>query len=162
MIWLYFVKFMGHPQIECWKGSNTSMRCLVYSWMKRNDTYINGVDDVMEDALVSKSGFQKGSLPMKYLGVSLSPRKWNKIDCQIVIDKITKRMTHWSSRFLTYAGRITLINAVMFSLQVYCASIFILPKAVTAQIQQMCRKWFSVARDLWSEENPLSSMGWHL
>lgn len=82
--------------------------------MKISHIYIKGADDELKENLVRKSGFQKGSLPMKYLGVSLSPKKWNSTDCQVVTDKVTKRISHWTSRLLTYAGRVTLINSIMF------------------------------------------------
>lgn len=36
-------------------------------------------------------GFSNGALPIRYLGLPLSFRKWNKVDYHIVVEKITTR-----------------------------------------------------------------------
>lgn len=54
------------------------------------------------------------------------------MECQILIYKITGRLAHWSSRLLSYAGRLN-------SIQVYWAGIFILPKSITTKIKKLCR-----------------------
>lgn len=105
----------------------------------KSQIFIAGVNADTKEALMAKAGFKEGTLPMKYLGVSLAPRKWNKRDYRVIINKITSRLTHWTSRLLSYAGSLRLINSVLFSLQVYWAGIFILPKAVLENINQICR-----------------------
>lgn len=58
--------------------------------------------------LAAAIGFKLGTLPIKYLGVSLSSRKWNQADCQLVINKIANRIQCWSTKLLSYAGRVEL------------------------------------------------------
>lgn len=56
--------------------------------------YIAGVDDETGVRLADAVGFQMGNLPMKYLGVSLTPNKWNAYDCQVLTEKITRKIAH--------------------------------------------------------------------
>lgn len=102
--------------------------------------YIVGVNEELKFNLTESVGFQVGELPMKYLGVNLTPNKWKAVDCMLV-EKITKRIAHWTSKLLSYAGRLTLINSVLFSLQVYWAGIFILSKTVIKEVHRICREF---------------------
>lgn len=52
--------------------------------------------------------------------------------------KIRDQIGHWFSKLLTYAGRIQLIQAVLFSVQVFWSRHFLLPKAVLYHMDQLC------------------------
>jgi len=82
-----------------------------------------------------------GPFLIKHLGMPLSPRRWTKADCDTVIEKITKRIPCWTSRSLSYAGRLQLIHSVMFSMHTYWSSLFILPKGVIKSIEAICRNF---------------------
>ncbi|KAK9757360.1 hypothetical protein RND81_01G157000 [Saponaria officinalis] len=59
-----------------------------------------------------------------------------------LLSKIMTVIPHWSVNLLTYAGKVQLINSVVFGLQSFwCASI-LLPKIVVNQINKMCRNFF--------------------
>ncbi|WMV14376.1 hypothetical protein MTR67_007761 [Solanum verrucosum] len=77
-----------------------------------------GVDDVTKNALLEKTGFALGSFPIRYLGLPLSPKKWNKLDCKILIDKITTR-----------------------------GAIFVLPQSVLEEVDQRCWKFIWGGKD---------------
>ncbi|XP_075078410.1 uncharacterized protein LOC142164316 [Nicotiana tabacum] len=66
----------------------------------------------LED-LCEETGYQKGALPFRYLRVPISAKKLSSLDCEILIDKMTARIRAWSSRNLSYAGRVQLINSVL-------------------------------------------------
>jgi hypothetical protein len=70
----------------------------------------------------------EGSLPVRYLGVPLITKRLTIVDCEVLIAKILARIDSWLVRHLSFAGRLQLISAVLFSLQVYWARLFILPK----------------------------------
>lgn len=91
--------------------------------------------------LCEKTGYNKGRLPFKYLGVPISSKKLSKKDCQLLVDKITTRIRSWGSKHLSYAGRVQMINAVLMHIYTYRASIFILPKAVLKRIKIICRNY---------------------
>ena len=65
--------------------------------------------------------------------------KLSKLDCQELVDKITSRVSAWAKKSLSYAGRIQLIKAIIFSIQVYWAGIFILPSSVITEIERIYR-----------------------
>ncbi|XP_056688751.1 uncharacterized protein [Spinacia oleracea] len=56
-----------------------------------------------------------------------------------LVDKMMARIKTWSSRNISFAGRITLINAVLLSIHSYWAQVFILPKHVLKTVEAICR-----------------------
>lgn len=64
-----------------------------------------------------------GDFPIKYLGVPLHFTKLRREDLQPVIDKIIKRISGWKGRLLSYAGRLTLLEAFLASIPIYLMSI---------------------------------------
>jgi hypothetical protein len=53
-----------------------------------------------------------------------------------------------SSRTLSYAGRVQLINSVLFSIQVYWASLFLLPGQVIKSVEQIMRSFLWSGSDM--------------
>ena len=94
--------------------------------------------------LAAYSGFQEGALPVTHLGIPLVTSRLRMRDCSKLVDIFTHRMQHWTSRFLSYAGRLQLINSVLFSVQTYWATIFIIPAGVLRTLERM------MANFLWS------------
>ncbi|CAL0333248.1 unnamed protein product [Lupinus luteus] len=76
--------------------------------------YFGGVDMNTQKSIQQTTGFSKGCLPFKYLGVPLDSKKLTVNLCTPLIDKITNRLKHWSTRLLSYAGRLQLIRSVLF------------------------------------------------
>ncbi|GJV54248.1 RNA-directed DNA polymerase, eukaryota, reverse transcriptase zinc-binding domain protein [Tanacetum coccineum] len=51
-------------------------------------------------------------------------------NCKGLIDKVKIKVNDWKNELLSYAGRLQLIASILSSMQVYWASVFILPKYV--------------------------------
>lgn len=51
-------------------------------------------------------GVNKGKLPVRYLGVPLIFGKLTLKDCNSLIERITARIKAWTSRFLSFSGRL--------------------------------------------------------
>jgi len=81
---------------------------------------------------------------MKYLGVPLISSRLKAVYCKGLVVRITSKVRHWTCRTLSYAGRVQLINSVLFSIQVYWASVFLLPGQVIKNVEQILRSF------LWS------------
>jgi len=79
---------------------------------------------------------KEGHLPVRYLGVLLISTKLSAEDCQVLLEKITSRMESWTSKNLSFAGRLQLLSFVLYSLQVYWTRIFILPNKILKVINQ--------------------------
>ncbi|XP_074300415.1 uncharacterized protein LOC141631675 [Silene latifolia] len=93
----------------------------------KSEVVFNGVADDVKADIIHVSGFKEGGLPFTYLGIPIQPTRLTRLDCSILIDKTTARVRSIGARKLSYAGRLTLINAVFNTLHNYWASIFIIP-----------------------------------
>ena len=85
--------------------------------------------------------FQVGELPFCYLGVPLISTKLNASHCKPLVDRITARASSWTIRFLSFVGRLQLIQSILCSIHSYWNSLFILPKKVLQQVEQILRKF---------------------
>nr|XP_016438087.1 PREDICTED: uncharacterized protein LOC107764077 [Nicotiana tabacum] len=50
-------------------------------------------------------------------------------------------MENWTTKYLSYAGRVVLVKSVLFAIQTFWAQIFILPKKVIQFIETICRRF---------------------
>ncbi|KAL5134431.1 Transposon TX1 uncharacterized protein [Glycine soja] len=74
------------------------------------------------------TGFEEGTLPVKYLGVPLSCIKLNVRHYLPLVEKIVGRIRHWSSKLLGIAGRIQLVRSIITVIAQYWMSVFPMPK----------------------------------
>ncbi|OIS97554.1 hypothetical protein A4A49_07321 [Nicotiana attenuata] len=79
---------------------------------KSNMFSANMPKQVLEN-ICEATGYQKGNLPFRYLGIPISAKKLSIMDCEVLVDKMTARIKTWRSRNLSYAGRVQLINSVV-------------------------------------------------
>lgn len=105
----------------------------------KNSIYFGGVSLDIQQQILQDFGLVKGELSFKYLGVPLSARKLTVLQCQPLIKKITARIDSWTSKFISYAGRVQLIRPVLFSMQMYWCQVFLLPQKVIKLIQSVCK-----------------------
>ena len=98
--------------------------------------FLAGTDDNVRDAILDMMGFRLGSLPMKYLGVPLISSKLSHSDCQPLLDKIIARI-QWISSSLSFTGSLHLISSVLYSIQAYWSTMFIIPKFTCYKIEQI-------------------------
>jgi hypothetical protein len=68
---------------------------------------------------------------LRYLGVPLVSTKLSVADCKTLLDRITNRIGSWTSKNLSFAGRLQLLSSVLYSLQVFWSGIFIFPKNIS-------------------------------
>ena len=79
--------------------------------------------------------FKEGTLPVRYLRLPLISCKLRLKDCQPLIDKIQGRIKSWSSRKLSFASRLQLLQSVLYSIQRFWSSNFILPNKVIKTLE---------------------------
>ncbi|XP_059629952.1 uncharacterized protein LOC132272900 [Cornus florida] len=97
--------------------------------------------------------------PFKYLGLPLSSTGFRKFHCNALIDKISKKLSHWSTKLLCTAGKAKLIKSVITLTCLYWCSVFQLPIAVINQIQKMCRDFVWGSRE---NMNKLHLLSWNM
>ena len=107
----------------------------------KSEMFYTGVSRDEIDRIKQATGFKLGTLPVRYLGVPLITRRLSTGDCSLLIERITARINNWTSKYLTYAGRLQLIQSVIFNIQAYWSRHFILPKGVLKAIDKKCLRF---------------------
>ncbi|XP_059668736.1 uncharacterized protein LOC132313810 [Cornus florida] len=97
--------------------------------------------------------------PFKYLGLPLSSIGFRKFHCNALTDKISKKLSHWSTKLLSTVGKTELIKSVITPTCLYWCSVFQLPIAVINQIQKMCRDFVWGSRE---NINKLHLLSWDM
>ena len=85
---------------------------------------------------------------MKYLGVPLISSRLSHSICQPLLDKIIAKIQSWTSRSLSFAGRLQLISLVLYSIQTYWCSMFIVPKITCYKIEQIFNGFLWSGKDV--------------
>ena len=98
-----------------------------------------GASHELQETCLQTVGLNVGSFPLQYLGIPIVSSRLTKIECSVLIDKITARVRQWATQTLSYAGRLTLINSVLFGMVNYWAVIFLLPTEVIDKLTQISR-----------------------
>ncbi|XP_022891863.1 uncharacterized protein LOC111406714 [Olea europaea var. sylvestris] len=114
----------------------------------KSNLFASGVSTYLKDQLLDILGYKEGVLPVRYLGVPLISTKLRALDCKMLVDRIIARAKSWTCRALSYAGRLQLIKSMLFSIQVYWSSVFLLPKAVIKQVENSLRAFLWKGSDL--------------
>ncbi|GAV72071.1 LOW QUALITY PROTEIN: zf-RVT domain-containing protein, partial [Cephalotus follicularis] len=91
--------------------------------------------------IMAMLNIQEGSLPVRYLGLPLLESKPSHMDCKILVDKLMRRTTSWLSNSLSFGGRLQLLKSVLFSIQVFWCTTFILPAAVLKKCDSILRSF---------------------
>lgn len=112
----------------------------------KSSIYFGGVTQGVKDNILKEMGFVLSELPFKYLGIPLSTKKLSLLQWQPLIDKITT----WTAKKLSYAGRIQLVQSVVFGMQSYWAQLFPLLAHVIKIIDAFCRSY------VWTGSNVIS------
>ncbi|XP_057251762.1 uncharacterized protein LOC130591842 [Beta vulgaris subsp. vulgaris] len=125
----------------------------------KSTIYFGNLPEEIRRRLLQVTGFQLGLFPFRYLGVPITPNRISISNCNVLINRILKRIMCWSSRHLSYAGRATLVNAVLLTIHTYWAQVFLLPQYVIQRVTQICRAY------LWDGETflhkpPLVAWEW--
>ncbi|XP_074300097.1 uncharacterized protein LOC141631307 [Silene latifolia] len=105
----------------------------------KSNMYGNGIPESFMDQIEQATGMKRGAIPFRYLGVNIIPKCLGIMDCQQLVDKVTKRIRAVGSKKLLYAGRLILIKTVLNTVHNYWSRIFIIPKAVLNKIDALCR-----------------------
>lgn len=74
--------------------------------LDKSSIFIAGVEDAIQQQILSTTSFSLCSLPIRYLGLLLTSRKWTKVECQHLVDKIYDRVKTAYAKHLSNAGRL--------------------------------------------------------
>ncbi|XP_074319512.1 uncharacterized protein LOC141656500 [Silene latifolia] len=127
---------------------------------EKTNIYMGGVRDNIKQGILQGTGYVEGAFPFRYLGLPLNDGKLNKGMFADLINKVQKALQHWSTYKLSYAGKISLLNSVIFGMEQYWCSTLLIPKGeggfnikeVLAWNKCILGKW------IWELDNDLSSI----
>ncbi|GAA0162359.1 hypothetical protein LIER_18465 [Lithospermum erythrorhizon] len=74
--------------------------------LSKNSLYCAGIGAELQMKISQVLGIGIDRLPMKYLGVPLITARLSKRDCRGLVETILAKIFHWSSKKLSYAGRL--------------------------------------------------------
>eukprot|EP00253_Pinus_taeda_P022159 PITA_22159 len=94
-------------------------------------------------------GFQRDSLPSKYLGIPLTARPMHKSIWEMALNKMQDRVNKWTFRALNLAGRLVLTKDVLQSIPIFMLSALPAPKGILEQIRDIQRDF------MWGKEETI-------
>jgi len=109
--------------------------------LQKSQMVFGGANHILQQQCLHTVGLRECTLPLKYLRVPIVASKLTKIECATLVDKITAKIHTWATRHISYAGRLSLINNVIFGIFNYWALIFILPTEVIEKLTKLCRNF---------------------
>jgi hypothetical protein len=84
----------------------------------------------------------------KYLGMPTQIGHSKQAAFNFIMDKIKNKLKGWKERYLSFAGRGTLISDVIQALPPYTMSCFLLPKSLCDRIEQtICKFWWGSTKN---------------
>lgn len=89
----------------------------------------------------------RSSFPMRYLGLPLSVHRLSRSDFQHLEDKIAGKLVTWQGKFITAAGRATLVKSVISAQATYHLTSLALPQGVMASIDKVRRAFLWAGTD---------------
>jgi hypothetical protein len=95
------------------------------------------VPESIKEGITQTLPMQRVESFSKYLGMSTQLGRSKQQVFNYIIDRIWKKLKGWKERNLSFAGRGTLIKAVIQAIPTYVMSCFMLPKNLCHQIEKM-------------------------
>lgn len=106
--------------------------------LRKTSVFVDGNDRVSSRSLAADFGLEQGSLPIKYLGLPLSSARLGRAGYQPLLDKVRQRISSWTARHLSFAGRLQLLQSVIYSIINFWAAVFPLPKGCLEELERLC------------------------
>lgn len=100
--------------------------------------FASGLTQGDTDLIRFTTGMPMGFLPVRYLGVPLCTKKLSLLNCEGLLQQIKSKFSSWSSKALSFAGRLLLIKTVISGIITFWCSTFILLKACIKRINSLC------------------------
>lgn len=106
--------------------------------VQKSSFFASGMTEAETDLIKFSTGMPMGTLPVRYLGVPLCTKKLSLLNCEGLLQQIKTRLSSWSAKSLSFAGRLLLIKTVITGITTFWCSTFILPQACVKRINSLC------------------------
>ena len=112
---------------------------LFVNWRKSSMFQVKDVSNIQ--CLANILSCKVENLPTTYLGMPLGNTHKELEIWDGVVEKTEKNLATWKTQYLSFGGRITLINAVLDALPTYVMSLFPLHAKVEKRLNKLRRKF---------------------
>ncbi|XP_018435547.2 uncharacterized protein LOC108807802 [Raphanus sativus] len=106
--------------------------------VSKTTLFTSGMMEAESQRIANRFGLARSNLPVRYLGTPLCTKKLSFSDCDPLLLQIKKKMSSWTTRSLSMAGRLTMLTSVISGIIGYWSSAFLLPKRVIKAINSLC------------------------
>ena len=124
--------------------------------MEKSTLYMAGASPIVRAEIADKFLFEVGQLPVRYLGLPLVTKRLSAGDYAPLLEQIRKRIASWTSRYLSYAGRLNLINSILCIICNFWLAAFRLPRQCIREIDKTCSAYLWSSPELNSKKAKLS------
>lgn len=97
--------------------------------LEKSTLCMAGITPANRNAILARFPFDSGQFPVRYLGLPLLTKQMTKNDYKLLIEKLRTGIGTWTSRYLSYARHLQLIDSVIMSTSNIWMSAFRLPGA---------------------------------
>jgi len=104
----------------------------------KSELFLGGFDDVEAIMVSDLLEVRLDSFPTRYLGLPLNPTKLSLATLQPFLQKITGHLHSWTTKFLSYAGKIRLIVSVIYGKVNFWSQVFVLSKGFYKKVDALC------------------------
>ena len=117
-------------EFEVWSGLSISV--------EKFTIYMAGISVDEKRSILTNFKFAEGELPVRYLGLPLMTQAMRTQDYYPLLDHIRNKISSWTCRFLSYAGRLQLINSVLISIVNFWIFVFSIPCSCIKEVEKIC------------------------
>lgn len=121
--------------------------------LEKSTVYLAGVFNGLRQKLAEIFPLKTGNLHVQYLGLPLLTKRMTTFDYKPLIEKIRKRISSLTARFLSFTGRLQLLSSVIVSLTNFWISAYRLPAGCIREIEKICPVFLWSGPDL----NPIKA-----
>lgn len=83
----------------------------------------------------------EGSLPFKYLGLPVGANSRSMSTWEPLVENLSGRLNTWGHKYISFGGRIVLVNAVLNAIPIFYLSLLKLPVQVWKRIVRIQREF---------------------
>ena len=108
----------------------------------KSEIFCYGAAREMEPYYTSLFGCNAGKYPFRYLGILMHHRylinsEWRKVE-----ERFLQKLSCWKAKYLSYGGRLVLLNSILSSLPMFMMSFFEILKGVLKNLDHFRSRFF--------------------
>ncbi|KAL2892194.1 LINE-1 reverse transcriptase-like protein [Bienertia sinuspersici] len=124
---------------------------------KSEISFSRNIEQEKKNMLQRKLSFKAVEEYEKYLGLPTYVGSSKKKVFQIIQDKVWKKLKGWKEKFLSQAGRETLIKSIAQAIPTYAMQVFRIPEGILQTIEKMIRGFYWGQR---ADEKKINWIAW--